>query len=281
MKKNKWLAISIFSPKNNWPSLLKNGISPLIDLLWNNNEIISFHLRFKDLNSEHIRLSLLVPSNLTYKVAKKTEIYFKGLFKENELSTASKNGPLKGMFVPYSEYTVHYDLYSTSMLPNGGDLLTLQEALSWSMLGAFSEDVIDDDLILTFCIYILFNCYKMLPASGRLLYAKDQLTRHVVEAGYDIIENEYNDLRSSIHDIYNSVMDPLPEKTVVWLNKWENAFKKTYTAACHNRQESTCFDQAVNLIYQQFKLSKFSIVLLNSFILKTLSEQISQSIHKD
>lgn len=269
MKKNKWLAISIFSAKNTWPSLLKNGIHPLIKMLSDNNEIISFNLRFNDTNSEHIRLTLLVPPHLTYKVTQKTNIYFKDLFKDNELSPVSNNGASNGLFVPYLKNRVFYDLYSTSMLPLSGDLLTLQQGLFESMPGAFSDDIIDDDLIITFCLHVLFSCYKVVPESERLLYAREQI--HGDETGNDIFDERYHDLFTSAGDIYNDVMNPSAANTLVWLITWENAFKSIYAAACGRGEELTCFIQAVNFIHEQLGLSKFSIELLNSLVLKTLS----------
>lgn len=270
MKKNKWLAISIFTAKNNWSSLLKNGIHPLIDLLFNNKDIISFYLQFNDVKSEHIRLALLVPGNLTNKVAPKTDRYFKDLFKDNELSPVSTNDASNGIFVPYLKNVVHYDLYSTSLLPVSGDLLSLQEAFSWSMLDAFSDSVIDDDLILTFCLHVLFSCYKVLPESERLLYAREMV--NLDKASDDFIGDNYNDLHTSILDVYNDVMVPSTENTLEWLTKWEHIFKKIYTAACDSNDELICLISTINIIYQQLGLSNLSIILLNRLVLKTLSE---------
>jgi len=268
MKKNKWLAISIFSAKRNWPFLLKNGVHPLIDQLTNNNEIISFNLQFNDTNSEHIRLALLAPGDLAYKVAKKADICFKELFKENELSLASRSDSLNQLFVPYLKHKLHYDLYSTTILPVSGVLLTLQQGLSWSMLEAFSDGAfIDNDLILTFCLHILFSCYKVIPESERVLYVKEYLSRH--DIGYYFFYFKYN--ATAIGEIYNDVMNPLAENPAIWLNKWEEAFKRMYAVASDNSQQLIYFNQAVNFIQLQLRLSAFSMVFLNFCILKTLS----------
>jgi hypothetical protein len=266
MKKNKWLAITIFSAKNNWSSLLKNGIQPLLSMLFDNNEIISFYIQFNDINSEHIRLALLAPGNLTHKVASKTNVYFENLFKDIEGSPVSNNGASIGIFVPYLKNTVHYDLYSTSMLPLFGDLLALQQKLCQSMLDVFTEDVIDNDLIETFCLYLLFSCYKIVPESERLFYAREQETLN------DFFDDGNNDVLTSVNDIYNHVMNPSAENTLEWLNKWEHVFKKMYAAACDKGQGLTCFNTTVNLIHRQLGLSKLPIKFLNRLVLKTLPE---------
>lgn len=280
-KGNKWLSISVFVAKCNWHILLKDVIHPYINMLFDEDKIISFKLQFDYLCGENIRLALLVPNHLAYKVAKKTDIYFKAFFKKEQLLPISNEGPFNSVFMPYPQNTVQYGLYSTSILSESDDLLIFQQAISEAMIEVFADDnIIDDEIILTFGLYILFGCYKIIRSSNLLfeesclaLYKAQTESVKTLNIDHDLIQVKYDELSSNIDEIYADVMNPLTYDNLIWLGKLEVALIKMIEVIRDKKHEMVFFNQINFLLNQQLGLNDFSGMLLNIFIYRTISKQ--------
>lgn len=282
-EENEWLLISIFSEQDAWHVALKNAVRPFLDMLSEMKAINLFNLQFEFEPRENIRLALLVPRCHVDQVIKRTDIYFTEFFSKQPFASIANVNIYNRGFEICTPNTVPLEWYATVIFSDNRECLLLQETFSQTMLEIFSDNVIDDSLILTFSLYILLGCYKIVPESKRLFIARSQFVHsftgaeHLngVEIDLHLIHNIYTELRTTVDEICQDIM--LSEsKSLAWVNRWKSAFVKIFATAYDSNQELECFKKVIYFISRQLGLSQFLIVLLNRIVLNTLAEQVNQ-----
>ena len=272
----KWLSISIFVPTDKWHSLFKEVIQPFVDKLSEEERIYSFYVGFGYLGGEHIRLALLVSKRSAYEVAKYIDGYFKEILSRLNFVELPTDPIYDGIFSPVPQNTIHYGLFSTTTLPKVGSRLALQQAFSKAILTALSEEIVDDDIILTFALYIHFICYKVFPELKHSLLKENFLITKIRQEEYQVQKNSDNDLSDikykmlleGMHEIYEDVMNPSNlEGQSSWIESWQNTFHELLLSTNNRKEGDTLFHYVNLLINQQLVLGGFSSAVFAKFIL--------------
>jgi len=217
-KKYKWLSISLFIPRTNWQHILRNAIEPYLNILLGEKYLIDFKIKFDYSGGENIQFALLVPISAALTVAKKTDRYFKIFFRENNfLPKISVDDSFDQVFMPYPQNTIHYGLFRVENLFESECDLLINRGFNETLIEVFSEDLIDDGMILTFALYLSFYCYKAIisecPNMVSLLSDHYRKELFYIDALNDNLINEkYNELNLSVTEIFNDITIPVIQK---------------------------------------------------------------------
>jgi len=154
-----WLVTSLFCRKSNWGKLLAE-----IDFFlnkWSETGFLNtYSLEFNYLSGENIRFALLAPAEFADFFAMQLDKHFKDAFLRSGLSVNSAIAPADSVFMPFPENTIQYGLYQ----PDYTDKLnkySFAPKLSELMLEVFRNEEIDDDLIITFGLYLTLVLVKV------------------------------------------------------------------------------------------------------------------------
>lgn len=219
-----WLSTSIFSSKQNWNSILRNGISSFVK----NQLLIQAHvIQFNCLSGENIRLALLTEEWHATAVANAARHYFNQYFIDAQLSTLPVRLPVDGIFMPFPANSIQFGLYPPEHIDaNELHHYKASIALSEIMLTALADEI-DDDTILTFAFYLQVALIKVIHQhlnDMELLYSilstrpglsKANCIDGTVKANQDL-------MTEIIRDIMNSEEF---SADLCWLNTWASSFK--------------------------------------------------------
>jgi len=268
-KETSWISISIFSAKENWHLILKNGISPLLDNLSRGNKLESFNLEFSYSNGENIRLSLLFQTVQKKAVLRKIDFF------------------LREPVARYLTNRIEFDSCSTNAHPKSDELLIIQQNLSQAMLEAFSEELIDDDMLITFATYILLCSYKYTPY--RLIFSRKwsshfkAKTEHVrgIKVNQELIKAKRDELQTHLQDIYFDILNPQIYKDFKWINTWDIWMNKLSRSDLDEEIAWQIFENLNVAISQQLGLNEFLTSLLNASVHNTLLKNYRKSEDSD
>lgn len=225
-----WLATSLFCRKSNWGKLLAE-----IDFFlnkWSENRLSTYLLEFNYLSGENIRFALLAPAELADFFAKQLDKYFKDAFLRSGLSINSAIPAADSIFMPFPENTIQYGLY----VPD--DIYELNKysfapKLSELMLEGLKKEEIDDDLIITFGLYLTLVFVKVfikdrpqLVAELLNFYTSSDNERNV---GLERTQfaNNIEILSGIIIDIFGFYQE---SNAPGWLQKWSEVCKSLIAA---------------------------------------------------
>jgi len=261
---NNWLCLSVFAKKSDWHFLLMVAIKPILTLLEQKGELISFKVCFSHFGGENIGIALLVKRSMATRVAKEVDFLFKDFFRRHDLIPVLKEGPFESVFMPYPQNTVQYGLFSTNDYNS-----QLSEALSRTMIDGLAEDKIDDEMLLTFSVYILFLCYKaMMPAEVNIVEYYSACTAAVEQniETYDLFKSKHNELNLTLREIFNDLDQPFNKNGLHWLSHWNIAYLNALAGATNCFEQLTLLKKTEGLLKEQLGLNDFSHGLLKYFL---------------
>lgn len=262
-----WLSISIFCNKNNWHSLLSNGIAPFVSA---DKKIVKYRLEFNYLSGANIRLSLLANETDAPVVAKHADEYFKYFFLNAGLSIHPVKLPVEGIFMPFPANTIQYGLYPHRTIKvDENEGYDLSVNLSQIILVALKHDIIDDETILTFGFYLKMGLVKA------ILSINEQFSNSLMPAPgvstSDIDISAFEESKETLIEIARDIFYPtsvteMPE----WFGSWVNSCE---TAINHNSTSELLkirYVEISTLIYKHLDLSAKMNALLTCFIERVL-----------
>ncbi|WP_345106294.1 glycosyltransferase family A protein [Mucilaginibacter panaciglaebae] len=276
---NRWLSTSIFISRNKWHSIIKNVIKPLVNQLFSEGDLVYYKLGFNYQSGENIRFSLLVDGKKKRTVAQIVDQCLNNFFKAKNLSLSINNDLDRTSFMLFHKNSVQYGLYSTIIDTEYEYLQSLEQAFSTCIMEAFANDVVDDELILTFVLYVLFNCHKVIKRSGPEViekwldyngYISESLT--TTEDNSKLIQDQYEALSDAVNEIYSDVVNGSVMNDLAWINTWEDVFNNTWKKVLSNSNPSIFFCQLDQIINQQLNTDINFRALVNVFINKTLDK---------
>jgi len=158
-----WLSVSLFSHKNQWNKLLSRAVVPFVS---KNAYLNGFTIEFNYLSGENIRLSLLTDEENAPGLAKLADKYFNNYFLNAGLPEHELKLPVNGIFMPFPSNTIQFGLYPPKKI-TADKLDNYSPSLHFSqiMLYALKDDVIDDEIILTFVFYLRMGLIKMINSA--------------------------------------------------------------------------------------------------------------------
>jgi|GEM_PF-6091451 hypothetical protein len=277
MNKNicKRLLVSIFLPKRNWHLLIKE-LKSFIKQLAQTEKLLAYKLAFDYQIDEHIRVTLVVPSKKAAAIAELTNERLKKFFITKNLLPALSDNPNRSIFMPPLNNTLQYGFFS---IDEDQNLEILEQAFSTLIIEAFADEKIDDEMIITFAIYILFDCYKLVKRVGTVAASKWQIYYKSIvngltteEANVQLIEDQYSLQETDLYEIYTNIIDGSALDDIRWIETWEEAFNKACANIALDKHAPLLCAQVNNIINQQLSLSPNLQIIISSFVLKTIAK---------
>ena len=224
-----WLVTSLFCKKSNWGKLLAE-----IDIFlnkWSENRFLNTYLlEFNYLSGENIRFALLAPAEFADFFAKQLDKYFKDAFLRSGLSINSAIPAADSIFMPFPENTIQYGLY----VPD--DIYELNKhsftpKLSELMLEGLKKEEIDDDLIITFGLYLTLVFIKVFIKDRPQLVAEllnfYTSSDNEGNAGLEMTQNNIEILSGIIIDIFDFYQE---SNAPCWLQEWSEVCESLIAA---------------------------------------------------
>lgn len=264
------LSLSIFTERKNWNLLLNKGVSPFLNKLSANYPLLSYKIEFDYFNRQNIRLSLLIPRLLSNRIEKMADKYFKEFFEKEQDFLIPTANHVSRVFFTYLESTSQNELNEANII--------LQQSISEAMLEALADEIIDDELIITFGLYMLFGSYKLIPNSS-LYFAKKWFSFHTIQTEHikgikidqDLIFAQCEALSSAVEEIYVEAMHITTiERNLSWLDNWEKSIHQILKKTTDEKQAWGILKQINLLINEQLGLNEFSTALLNNLVYVSL-----------
>lgn len=273
----KWLSISIFIPKCEWHLVIANAIKPLIFQLYKNETLFASRLGFNNELGENIRLSLHVSYENKHDVALKVDAYFRDFFKRKQLLPTEKVTSNISLFMPFFNNTIAYGLYTVDFDRDHRYISALEDVLSEAILEALADCVIDDEITLTFALYVLLSCYKIVRTNPftnnkwRTYY--EYVTDNLKSSEFtdQFIEENYELTKAMADEIFLDTLDSPSSSDQPWIKKWENTFSKTWLKIKKDENVAVFFAQVNDIINRQLALNLMSQLLLSAILNKTIT----------
>lgn len=272
--KHKMLSISLFSPISGWQILLKDGIIPFFCFL--KDRLISYRVQFNYDCGPNIRLSLYVHSGNAMDVAKEADLFFKVFFQELEKPTDSEPLKFDGLFMPFPSNSIRYGLFEVAGMEK---MEPLEKAFSVLVLNGLSDEVIDEEAVLTFCIYVSFLNYKAVKQRGMKacvewsgFYHQQDLLYRDIEPDYSAITAKQAELATALGNYYIEIDSDMEEGLPECFRTWNQVFKKSLDEGLEPDKLLKLFQMINYYFLRYFSLNSFSVALLNKLILETLSK---------
>lgn len=238
----KWHNISIFHSQEQWHSLLKNCLQPLVNQLQSQNLVYSYHIYLSTIRGKNIRLAFWANHEHSQQIFNTITLQVNEYLLNNGAPSPEEQYPVNGFFKNFPNNCIRYNLFNPDYcsLSGGPDYHkdNIQQLISANILDVFGEDTIDMDSLLTYSLYVLFTLVKMAgndnSKSGRALLevmkmAREEGTVELITGRYHHIEQTSGPLFSSnkevLIDICNDIWDGKPgSETLSWINRWEDSF---------------------------------------------------------
>jgi hypothetical protein len=283
MKPNlKWLSLSLSCEANHWNLLLNKGIKGCIQNI-EKDKILTYQFHLSQLQKSTINFFILASQEHEESLINKIN----GYFKEKFLSIQS---PEYGTIAHFSLNTSDYGLHKVI---NEDDLphsrYNLQKELSDIMIEALSDEIMNDETLLTFAFYLHVELFKVLinycPYEIENLLDAYQLNfNNIIDRKIDImsLQKYYTDnkslLESIVTEIYKKGDEP-GDEIPIWLNKWSDACgnfikretsKENYSGAKLKENIINIQKELLPLINQHLAIAETFEMLLFYLVSRTL-----------
>ncbi|MEO8948274.1 MAG: alpha-1,2-fucosyltransferase [Mucilaginibacter sp.] len=254
--------ISLKKIQSEWHNCLYDNVLSFLKTPFNDGQLILTSLRLNNLDGECIEIEFLSTGVPISRVLETAQMKF-------------NYDPVEG------EYEITYFTCYDKGLSNQSSILVVKEMIANSVLNSLCDDIIDNDGLVTYSLYVLFSCYKMLPEHQRLIIAKDISAYYISETehhlgkinDHKLHQVKYHVSRDSIKEIYTDVLSSTYD-----IFKWTKSLKKkledTFITGKNKDQLVSLFLEIIQCIKEQLSIDLSSVILINKFIYQTLYNQI-------
>jgi len=266
-----WLSVSLFSHKNQWNKLLSRAVVPFAS---KNAYLNGFTIEFNYLSGENIRLSLLTDEENAPELAKLADKYFNNYFLSAGLSEQELKLPVNGIFIPFPSNTIQFGLYPPKKITADKlDNYSLSLHFSQIMLYALKDDVIDDEIILTFAFYLRMGLIKMAsPVYPQLV--NDLKSRAIPlnavsskTAESKINTLKFEEVKETLIEITRDIFDvDRTPHLPVWFKQWMVICKENMNKYGDEVTASSIYIKMLSLIDTHLALSTKMDSMLTYFI---------------
>ncbi|MGV8096400.1 MAG: glycosyltransferase family 2 protein [Mangrovibacterium sp.] len=218
-----WVSASLFCDQENWNKLLKDGINSLVKEL-KDIEACKFQIYFNRTNGSNIRFSLLTMQEQAGYLRERMDQHFENFFQsihKKELKLSDED-----IFMPFPSNSVQYGLYDLYYNQELNAIYSFQEQYSRIIIDGLSEEIIDDEAIITFAFYLhvaliktLMNYYKGNVNELILFYQTEdsyfwdsKLTRQYLLDNKEVLFDIVQDIEDNWKDAENMDLD--------WVKRW-------------------------------------------------------------
>jgi hypothetical protein len=278
-----WLNISLFSCKDNWHIILKKGINPFIEAMSNKKIMNKFQLEFNYYCGENIRMSLLTKHDLAHSLAKSADNYFRQFLSRKELSEKEIQLALDRIFMPFPCNTIQYGLYNF----NDDDVenLDFKQSLSELIIKVLGEQLIDEEILITFAFYLHISLLKITMMLSSDLHVEDRIYKEVIYRDvsimdYGFIKEKYNDNKGMLIEIYSDIMEKETDESIPdWLNKWMELCKKQIRKNDNLKMNKIVeiYKRIIYMVYKQLGINDKMESILSYFIQQVFLIEISNN----
>jgi hypothetical protein len=220
-----WLSISLFCKKDHWHKLLKNGVGTFSKL--SGDLILDQTIEFNYMSGENIRYSLLAYRSDAERLSSEASVFFRNFFLGANFTSDLKETPVEGFFMPYKTNSVRFGLYSfRKAVRSNGKGIEIHSQLSAVIVNALSEEMIDDEVILTLAFYLAIGVVKALSCDLKTIEDHTPLMpndNYGVVLSEDMVEGKFLQNAELLGSIVNEVMSALDrpaDARPAWLHSW-------------------------------------------------------------
>lgn len=250
-----WLSTSLFCKKAHWNKLLDLGIKPFVE---NNKLVKAFKINFSYLSGDNLQLALLTELDSRIELSNITADYFKHYFQGVAQPSIGLQLGFSGIFMPFSANSIQFGLYQPETLT----IVELQKyslcnGLSQAMIAAL-KDEIDDEIILTFGIYLQVGIIKVLFNSmsdlNDLFYLFDENIYNDDKTSSILIANE-----GIIYEIIQDAVESHLSNQMEWFNQWCDVCRKNLIDIIDGDAVviKKTYQQMVCSIYRQLAINSY------------------------
>ena len=266
-----WLHISLFCSRRIAHQVLKEGVQPFIKQCRANNEFRTWFFAFNTQSGENIRLSLQVPANQAAVISIHSKAHFSSFFKQHNFPQTPLHFPLKELFLPFPENSIRFGLYymrtvEKEMIPD------VTQRISEVMMEALGETEIDEEAVLTLCLYFHLVLKKKIlevcPDNEQLLkvfYIIDATTDSSILAFWKE-RTDHN--QSVVKEICDDTYDPEFYKHQPWITRWEGLC----TEAILNGDFNSNINTLIHNVNMQLDLTYYQTQLIQYMVKSTWNE---------
>ena len=246
--------ISIFVSKQEWHNCIKNFLSPLIKDQFKATTLSLKNFHFNN-DKGSIEIVLVIehePSKNVLEVLKRC------------LSSKCNNEDykIKHLVIEDNEKQQH-----TKLL--------IQQIIAAAIIDGLCDDMIDNDTLITFALYILLECYKALPDHQRASIARSVSADFIAQAEHQIdhrfYQVKYHVSRDAINEIYADIFTD-DFDTVKWLKAIEKGVFNLVQQAKTQKSLVNLFVNIAECLKDQLGLDSSLIMMINQFVFNILSE---------
>nr|WP_294792420.1 putative nucleotide-diphospho-sugar transferase [uncultured Mucilaginibacter sp.] len=253
------LEVTLRDDDNQLNIYLRDGVKPLIEALRSENELIHFDLAL----NRHERSSIVV--GLLLKTLSVDDLLKRGDLPFNNLSGDRRS---EDPFVKVGQIAD-----SDDVAPRNEPDVSITNAISCAMLEAFSQEEMDDDLVFTFGIYLLFiaytNCSAVSPSVAEAVYENFMAEVPTGTLATDRVFQrvKYHVMKPALEEISRSKDD-----YAIWLKNFTNNITKVLASVKNEAETKTLFITLSDSLKYRLDLDETYHNLLNYFVFQTLSK---------
>lgn len=262
--------VSVFYNRNKWHQLISNCLLPHLETVKSKKIINSYYCHFAQDQGEHLRLSVqseLTEADLKLKVLDNIQKFVKLYPSKTKKVTNhhyifcdfDNNLVMSGLFNPYK-----FD----KELPGPQDIHAIRQEISLQMFQQLANDVIDDDAIFSFALYMqIANTLAVFGTDKDAIYEIKQALTYL---NFSLPLKDQVDLECQANNIIFENCDDLSilfEQLQVfrkheWLMNWYNLCEKVTT---EQTNKQLIYIDISTILFEHLGKSnrKFSGLLLN------------------
>jgi hypothetical protein len=270
--KTDFIRISIFTSKENWNIVLQKCIKSFLAIKSIKECVKTYNISFNNKRGDNIRISILVSVTELERVANRADSYFKNFLINSNLTKLDMPPGKDDIFLPFPVNTVQYGLYLEKGIESKYYFPELKENLSQIIVNTLSNEIVDDETIFSFSLYlhlILTNVLKKTIKEFNPIfyhYCENFMTQEKNDPLKDDAETYFIGNSQVILEIYEDVINSLHKRQVSWMSTWQNICKKEVLNLAKNldlKQDILSIYQILfDSINNQIGISKFSQNLL-------------------
>jgi hypothetical protein len=218
MQKENFITLytSLFSAKEKWNILLQEGIK-------------EFYKRYEDLLSdcevefnytcgENIRLHFSCEKEKAEIIAQNADRYFRIYFSQKGFEERNTTPPFDGLFLPFPSNTIQYGLYNKN--ERDPFLQNIGHTLSNILIDTLSDDIIDDESLLTLALYLQLGLICIVNLDNAYLDAQLKISLEDSDTvpfmkNYILNRNAYQEILSDVTTNWEQ-----PIEGFKWLTNW-------------------------------------------------------------
>lgn len=255
---NNFYLISISVSKQEWHNCIKDFLTPLIkgpsELL-----IISLNdLHFNINGKEGIEIELGVEYKQNQNVLKILKLYLSSKYKSEDYKIKR--------------------LVTKNIRKHQDSKLFIKQIIAATIIDGLGDDMIDNDTLITFALYILLECYRVLPDHKRINIARcvsanliTQAEHRLQQIDHKFYQVKYHTSRDAINEIYADIFtDHFP--TVKWLKTIKKGVCNLAEKAKTEKPLVNLFVNIAGCVKDQLDLDSSVIMMINQFVFNVLSE---------